>query len=381
MTMTNRLAAAAAASLFIGSFSSARAQSQELPTFDSVKETLNLDHIRAEQSRLVQAPRDRSAWSITASPDGKKLLLRSLAGEEHPTYTVYLHFPRKAVGPIPLVIVSPLPAKHRKSMEGYCERTVVKRSMACVYLEADESPWEMLDSMSRNSDNPQDAVVALTKFRGSVLNTIEASEITLDYLSEDSRIDRNKIGAAGFSLGGIMASLMAQRDARIKTLVLMFSGADLADIVMTKKEGNKQWEAALGHFRTGLAQATDNESPDRLKDYLEKAFADIEPMNGVGEMRNLPAFMANPRKDELLPKTAVDAYRAAMEASGVLLSSYIVPLDFHVPTKRKMLFLTLFHLKSGIAAMHRLDSSGDFIQEHLNDPESQSSPTRIIDEP
>ena len=96
---------------------------------------------------------------------------------------------------------------------------------------------------------------------------------------------------------------------------------------------------------------------------------------------DLPAFMANPRKDELLPKTSADAYRAAMEASGVLLSSYIVPLDFHVPTKLKVLRLTMFHMKSAIEAMHRLDSSGAFLQEHLNDPDSESSPTRVIDEP
>ena len=363
--MTNRLSAAAAASLLLGSLTIARAQTQELPTFDSVKESLNLDAVRAAHARYVQAPRDRSAWSITPSSDGKKLQLRSLAGAAHPTYTVYLHFPKKELGPMPLVLVSPLPVKHRKQMEGYCERTVVKRAMACAYLEADASPWEMLDNL--NTGDPQASVATLGAFRQNILDTIEASEITLDYLSDDPRIDRSKIGAAGFSLGGIMASLMAQRDARIKTLVLMFSGADLADIVMTKKEGNKLWEAQLGHFRTSLAQATNNESPDQLKDYLEKALADVEPMTGVDDMRNLPTFMANPRKDELIPKNAVDAYRAALQASGVLLSSYIVPLDFHVPTKRKMLFLTLFHLKSGIAAMHRLDSSGDFIKEHLNE--------------
>jgi dienelactone hydrolase len=213
-----------------------------------------------------------------------------------------------------------------------------------------------------------------------VLDTIEASEITRDVLGDDPRVDRNKIGAAGFSLGGIMASLMAQRDDRIKTLALMFSGADLADIVMTKKMGNKQWEAQLSHFRAGLAEATDNRDPERLKDYLETALSDIEPMRGVDDMRDLPTFMANPRKDELIPKNAVDAYRTAMQASGVLLSSYIVPLDFHVPTKRKMLALMLFHLRSGIEAMHRLDASGAFLLEHLNDPASQSSPTRVAGE-
>ncbi|MFI5350325.1 MAG: alpha/beta hydrolase family protein [Elusimicrobiota bacterium] len=358
--MTTRLAAAV--SLLLSSLSFG--QTQELPSFDSVKESLKLEQARAEQAGAAQGPRDRSAWDITASPDGTKLRLRSQAGDEQPTYTLYLQFPKKAGGPVPLVFISPLPVKHRKSMLGYCEKTVIKRSMACAYLEADKSPWEMLDNM--NAEDPQASVAALSAFRKTILNTIEASEIALDYLGSDARLDHEKTAAAGFSLGGIMASLMAQRDERIKTLVLMFSGADLADIVMTKKQGNKQWEAQLGHFRSGLAKATDIKSAESLKDYLEKELADVEPMQGVDAMRDLPTFMANPRKDELIPKNAVDAYRAAMQASGVLLSSYIVPLDFHVPTKRKMLMLTMFHLKSGIEAMHRLDSSGDFVLEHLN---------------
>ncbi len=164
-----------------------------------------------------------------------------------------------------------------------------------------------------------------------------------------------------------MASLMAQRDDRIKSLALLFSGADLADIVMTKKEGNKKWEASLGRFRAGLAQATGNEDPDHLKEYLENAFADVEPLRGVDDMRDLPTFMANPRKDELIPKTAGRRLSVGHgeRQRGSLVASYVVPFDFHVPTKRKILTLMLFHLKSAIDAMHRLDSSGTFLEGHF----------------
>ncbi len=157
-----------------------------MPSFDAVKESLSLDQNRAALAAANQIPPAGSGWSISPSADRKTMRLRSADGD---SYTVYLYFPKKAAGPLPLVLVTPLPVKHRKSMQSYCEKTIVKDAMACAYLEADASPWEMLDNLK--SDDPQSSVAMLTAFRKNILDTISAGELTLDILAADPRVDRN----------------------------------------------------------------------------------------------------------------------------------------------------------------------------------------------
>jgi dienelactone hydrolase len=70
-------------------------------------------------------------------------------------------------------------------------------------------------------------------FRQTVLDARQV----VDYLVERERVDADKLGCMGVSLGGIRASVVSAVDERLKCSVIGFAGGSMADIALGSKLG------------------------------------------------------------------------------------------------------------------------------------------------
>lgn len=91
------------------------------------------------------------------------------------------------------------------------------------------------------------------------------------WLASRPEIDPTRLGVAGISLGGIVASLAASVDPTLSQAALLLAGGDLAEILWTMPEGQRYRELWISQGKTkgDLALLTDPFDPltyaDRLK--------------------------------------------------------------------------------------------------------------------
>ena len=145
---------------------------------------------------------------------------------EDNTVTAYLFLPNE-LGPHPAVVALHewLPAT-TKYISTIC-RSIARHHVAALAI---VQPF----SLNRRPDPhvPQaeyvssDVPQTLRSARQAVLDVRRG----LDYLSQRTDIDSNRLGITGISLGGIVAGLAAGVDPRIHVLATFIGGADIADI-------------------------------------------------------------------------------------------------------------------------------------------------------
>lgn len=147
------------------------------------------------------------------------------------------------------------------------------------------------------------------------------AEAALDFLRAHPRIDRDRIGAAGLSLGGAVAGLLVgRRGPQVKALALMAAVADpsrVASIVRTGK-----YEAQLA--RLGYVDL------EGLK--LSRAF--LQDLDGLAPTEDVagyggPVLIVHGSGDEMLPVSEAYAYREARSRSPEPTRFEIIPDASH----------------------------------------------------
>jgi len=83
-----------------------------------------------------------------------------------------------------------------------------------------------------NVKDTQSAEEVENYFRQTVLDNRQV----LDYLVQQEKVDKDKLGCLGLSLGGIRTSLIVGVDERVKCSVMGLAGGSIADIAVTSRE-------------------------------------------------------------------------------------------------------------------------------------------------
>jgi dienelactone hydrolase len=135
-----------------------------------------------------------------------------------------------------------------------------------------------------------DADGAIASMRQAVADIRRAA----DWLAARPEVDPARLGCVGVSLGGILGSLAAGVDPRLRLNTLVIAGADLPTILFHESDETERARAILKE--KGVTQEA-----------LAAALRPIEPLRFAGRIYTPGLLMLNAKRDEIVPREATDA--------------------------------------------------------------------------
>ena len=135
----------------------------------------------------------------------------------------------------------------------------------------------------------EDIDSTVSNIKQAVLDVRRAAAV----LSAQDEVEKEKIGIAGISLGGIVAAFASGVEPRIKRSVFILAGGDIANVLRQKYAGRPQ------------AKTVDFEN-------LEEKTRPIDPITYAGNIRAENVLMINAADDEIVPKTATEQLAGAI---------------------------------------------------------------------
>lgn len=134
--------------------------------------------------------------------------------------------------------------------------------------------------------------------RDALIQTVIDLRRGVDYLQTRKEIDPDRIGYIGASMGGIIGSMFAGVDERVKAPVLLVAGGDWK--ILMEKSTLSMWRDAAKNTPQQMAEAL------RVMDV-------VDPVNWVGRIAPRPVLFINGDADEVVP---VESNRALHNAAG-----------------------------------------------------------------
>jgi len=122
----------------------------------------------------------------------------------------------------------------------------------------------------------------LVRWQGATLAAdVVAARRAFDVLAGDDRVDDERLGLVGWSMGGRLASIVAGVDDRVRATVLMSVGA-------------------------APVEAYVQNAPAELQDVVRQALEPIDPLTHVGDAKGAILVQAG-RQDSIVPRAALEA--------------------------------------------------------------------------
>ena len=117
--------------------------------------------------------------------------------------------------------------------------------------------------------------------RDTIVGDVVAARRGLDLLADDDRVDPERLGLVGWSMGGRLATIVAGIDERVRAAVLMSTGAvPVAEYVAA--------------------------APEELRDDVEAVLPAIDPLSHVDDVQGALLVQAG-RSDSVVPQRALQA--------------------------------------------------------------------------
>lgn len=116
---------------------------------------------------------------------------------------------------------------------------------------------------------------------GTVAADVIAGRRGLDLLAGDDRIDRDRLGLVGWSMGGRLAALVAGVDERVRATVLVSTGA-------------------------APVEAYVQSAPAELQKVVREVLEPIDPLTRIDDAQGAVLIQAG-RSDAIVPRTALEA--------------------------------------------------------------------------
>lgn len=140
--------------------------------------------------------------------------------------------------------------------------------------------------------------------RDALIQTVIDLRRGMDYLQTRKEIDPNRIGYIGASMGGIIGSIFAGVDERVKAPVLLVAGGDWK--ILMEKSTLSMWRDAAKN------------NPKQMEEAL-RVMDVVDPVNWVGRIAPRPVLFINGDADDVVPVESNKAlHNAANEPKRVV---------------------------------------------------------------
>jgi dienelactone hydrolase len=184
-------------------------------------------------------------------------------------------------GPHPAIIVLPILAGSHVVSEALA-KALISRGYAVARLERPD-----LD-LTDPAVGPTELSRAI---RGAVL---DARRLT-DFLAGHQRVDARRMAAAGISLGGIQALLLAATDQRIRGGFFAMAGGGLPEILWDSSE------RPIRTFRERLREQRNLETRPAFVASLREEMWSVDPLTYAGRLDPRSVLLASGRFDRVMP--------------------------------------------------------------------------------
>ncbi|MCX7993208.1 MAG: alpha/beta fold hydrolase [Fimbriimonadales bacterium] len=132
--------------------------------------------------------------------------------------------------------------------------------------------------------------------RDALIQTVVDLRRGVDYLQARKEIDPDKIGYIGASMGGIIGSMFAGVDERVKAPVLLVAGGDWK--ILMEKSTLSMWRDAAKN------------NPKQMEEAL-RVMDVVDPVNWVGRIAPRPVLFINGDADDVVPVESNKALQTA----------------------------------------------------------------------
>jgi dienelactone hydrolase len=194
-------------------------------------------------------------------------------------------------GPHPTVVVYPILAGSHVVSEALA-KAIVRRGYLVAWLERDSLLIEEAESAEEIAES----------LRSSLLQ----GRRLLDYLETRPDVDKDRIAAAGVSLGGVLACLLHGVDDRIRAGAYLMTGGGLPEIIADSSE------VPVRIFREKIMEREDLDDPAAFADYLRKTMETVDPLTYAGRIDPRSVWMLSTRFDRVIRPIHADALHAAL---------------------------------------------------------------------
>ena len=193
----------------------------------------------------------------------------------------YLVSPSSAGGKLPAVVLLHGAGGDREEQLGTAVKLAGRGAVALT-----------ITVPSRAKTPPPGATGGAVRWEGAAIAAdIVAARRAFDVLADDDRVDRDRLGLVGWSMGGRLAAVVAGVDDRIRATVLMSAGA-----------------APVEAYVEG--------APPGLQHVVREALEPSDPLSHVGDARGAILVQAG-RDDSIVPRAALRRHRGRSDGTKV----------------------------------------------------------------
>lgn len=147
----------------------------------------------------------------------------------------------------------------------------------------------------------------------TITGFLDDAQSTLDYFCSMPRVDKNKIGIVGYSMGAVVAILLASRDLRIKTLVAFSPAVKAAQVIADMYDQDDFAKAR----EKGYVEFKKN---SELKKLNYKFFEDADQYDLTQEAQNIPYrfLVVGAAKDSIVPLEQIEEFHQRVKNTQLL---------------------------------------------------------------
>ncbi len=227
-----------------------------------------------------------------------------------PTHTAYFYDPKRPI-PAPGVVVLPISNGnyHADQMASY----FASHGFACLRFKTRK---EILGASK--DEEPLNAFE--NNLRAYVTDILQG----IDWLSAHPKVDADRLGLVGISLGALTGSIVSGLDPRIKASVYMLGGGDLTGILLSSKEKSVRRIRESLKKREGI-------TPQEIQQIINTRLRPLEPLIYADRQDPSRILMINALLDQVIKRKYTRA----------LWKAYGKPSMIEVPTGHysSMIFL------------------------------------------